>query len=383
MRVVHTISSLRSDHGGPSRSVTALCNALARTGTEAAIVTHARGAGEGKPVMPDERVKVDFVERVPGWRVAMGMSPFGRAVAQQALPGTVVHDHGLWLPTNHAVAHAARATKTPRIVSIRGMLSEWALDAGQAKKRVAWWVYQRRDLATASVLHATSEAEVEHVRRVGLRQSVAFIQNGVAVPKSTASHERTSGNGRRTALFLSRLHPVKGLMNLVEAWAQVRPDGWDLVLAGPDADGYRAEVEQRIDVLGLDGVACVGEVSDAEKWERYAAADLFVLPTFSENFGIVVAEALAAGVPVITTTGAPWRELETHQCGWWVEIGIEPLAEALAEATSLPDDARRAMGARGRTLIEQEYAWSRVADEMDAVYGWLLGQAPRPDCIVD
>ena len=380
MKAVHTINSLRSDHGGPSRSVTALCDALARRGTEATIVTHARAGDEGGPVMPGEGVEVDFVERVPGWRAFFGTSPFSETVVSHAGPDTVVHDHGLWLPTNHAVVRAVRAVGSPRVVSIRGMLSEWALGAGRVKKRAAWWAYQRRDLNRASVLHTTSEAEVGHVRRAGIRRPVALIRNGVAMPVRRA---RPGVEGRRMALFLSRLHPVKGLMNLVEAWAQVRPAEWELVLAGPDADGYRAEVEQRVRDLGLDGVDCVGEVSDAEKWDLYAAADLVVLPTFSENFGIVVAEALAAGVPVITTTGAPWRDLETHACGWWVEIGVDPLAAALAEATALPDEARRAMGERGRALIERDYSWSRVAEEMSAVYRWLLGEAPRPNCVVD
>ena len=384
MRAIHTINSLRSDHGGPSRSVTALCEALARRGAEAIIVTHAHSGDESVPVMPGAGVEVDFAERAPGWRALVGTSPFTEAVASHAGPDTVVHDHGLWLPANHAVARAAQAAGLPRIVSVRGMLSEWALAAGRAKKQAAWWVYQRRDLRRADVLHATSEAEVENVRRAGIRRPIALVRNGVALPEHAAIDVPTQREGRRrTALFLSRLHPVKGLMNLVDAWAQVRPAGWDLVLAGPDADGYRAEIEQRICDAGLEGVRCVGEVDDDAKWDLYGGADLFVLPTFSENFGIVVAEALGAGVPVITTTGAPWRDLETHECGWWIEIGVEPLAAALAEATALPDETRRAMGERGRILIETGYSWSRAADEMAAVYRWLLGEAPRPSCVVD
>ena len=382
MKAVHTINSLRSDHGGPSRSVTALCDALARRGTEATIVTHARAGDEGEPVMPGEGVEVDFSERTPGWRAFFGTSPFAEAVAAHANSDTVVHDHGLWLPTNHAVARASRAAGSPRVVSIRGMLSEWALDQQRAKKRVAWRLYQYHDLQTAHALHATAGNEVEDVRRLGLRAPIALIHNGVAVP---AHQERPSPEmEKRRVLFLSRIHSKKGLLNLVAAWAAVRPSGWECVLVGPDADDHQREVEQeaRNREVAAD-FSFIGEVGDEAKWDLYAAADLFVLPTFSENFGIVVAEALAAGVPVITTTGAPWRDLETHECGWWVEIGVEPLAAALAEATALPDEARRAMGERGRALIEREYSWSRVAEEMSAVYRWLLGSGPRPNCVVD
>jgi glycosyltransferase involved in cell wall biosynthesis len=107
-----------------------------------------------------------------------------------------------------------------------------------------------------------------------------------------------------------------------------------------------------------------------------------LLPSHSENFGIVVAEALASGVPVITTRGTPWRDLIEHRCGWWEEIGASPLAAALEAATALSDDERRAMGQRGRELVERKYSWQRVAADMKAVYAWLLGQGERPDCVL-
>jgi glycosyltransferase involved in cell wall biosynthesis len=111
------------------------------------------------------------------------------------------------------------------------------------------------------------------------------------------------------------------------------------------------------------------------------SASLFVLPTFSENFGIAVAEALAAGVPVITTKGAPWKELETHRCGWWVDVGAEPLATAMREAIALSDEQRRAMGKRGRRLVEERYSWPKIAADMKSVYEWVLGSGPKPECV--
>ena len=111
-----------------------------------------------------------------------------------------------------------------------------------------------------------------------------------------------------------------------------------------------------------------GVGSDPQKVAAYRHADLFVLPTFSENFGVVVAEALSHGLPVITTRGAPWADLETHGCGWWVDIGVEPLAEALREAMSLTDEERRAMGENGRRMVEAKYRWESVAQEMEKVY---------------
>ncbi len=383
VRAVHTVSSLQAALGGPSRSVTALCSALADRGVDVEIVTREESADL---VRPDDSVRIRFVDEGPAWQALRPRSSAlvqGLTAALSAGPpgAAVLHDHGLWLPQHRLAAAAAAWSGVPLVVSVRGMLSPWALRQNRLKKKVAWTLFQRRVLAAAALLHATSEEEVENVRRLGIRRPVALISNGVDVPEQT----RTLSEGRRSrqALFLGRLHPVKGLLNLVRAWAQVRPEGWELVLAGPDDDGHRADIEQAARALRVaPAVRFTGTVGDDEKWDLYADADLFVLPSHSENFGIVVAEALAAGVPALTTKGTPWQDLETHACGWWVEVGAEPLAQALAEATSASDERRQAMGARGRALVEQHYSWAHVADEMAAVYAWLLGQGERPDCVV-
>lgn len=347
----------------------------------AEIVTHELVPG-GTSVVPSDEVQVHFAAQSAAARSFLpGRSDFEKAVTAAVRDGssseTLVHDHGIWLPSNHATVRAAWHTGVPRVVSVRGMLSPWSLARKSAMKWAAWRLYQRRDLEKADLLHATSETECRDIQRSGLTLPVAVIPNGVAVPARIASHpdERKT----RRALFLSRLHPVKGLLDLVEAWAIVRPEGWELVLAGPDADGHRAEVEREVRGRGLTKqVQFIGEVTDEAKWPLYHSADLFVLPTHSENFGIVVAEALAAGLPVITTHGAPWADVESYECGWWVKVGPEPLAEALAKAIRLRPEQRAEMGRRGRCLVEASYSWSRVGRNMALAYGWLLGRGPRP-----
>lgn len=382
IRVVLTVASLAAEHGGPSRSVTSLGAALAQRGVVVELVTSAPGPSEAPPVLPPEGlVPVRFARR-PSARDALGgNSDLARALRTVLGQGSILHDTGLWLPSNHVAAAVARRTSVPFVVSVRGMASAWALRQGRVKKRLAWALYQRRDLRTARLLHATAQAEVEDLRRLGLRQPVAVVPNGVDVP-AVARHDWGERPARR-ALFLSRIHPGKGLINLVRAWAQTRPMGWELVIAGPDADGHRAEVERLARELGVgEAIRFAGPIEDGEKWDLYRSADLFVLPTFSENFGIVVAEALAAGVPAITTKGAPWQDLETHRCGWWIDVGVEPLAAALGEATALTDARREAMGRRGRALVEQRYSWDHAAEAMAAAYAWLLGRGERPACVV-
>ena len=197
-------------------------------------------------------------------------------------------------------------------------------------------------------------------------------------------------------LFLGRIHPKKGLMDLVKAWAAIQKSEvssqksevggqprWRVVVAGGDEGGHLQELKVEIGKLKLESCfEFIGPVEGAAKWEAYRSADIFVLPTYSENFGIVVAEALACGVPVIPTRGTPWEDLQTHRCGWWCETGAEPLAAALREALGRTDAERRAMGARGRELVETKYTWPAAGKKMLAVYRWILDSGEKPEWIV-
>jgi len=272
------------------------------------------------------------------------------------------------------------------------MLEPWALQQKAWKKRLALAIFQRRDLHSASALIATSEMEYQNLRRFGLRQPIAVIPNGVDLP--TDQHESahlvaerlrktdpTAGPEVRTALFLSRVHPKKGVRELVQAWAHAVPAGWRLRIAGPDEGGHWSAVSQLIDQLGLgDSVDYRGPVEGEDKAALYREADLFVLPTFSENFGLVIAEALAHGTPVLTTKGAPWPELIRYDCGWWIEFGEQALARGLEAATSTLPERLREMGANGRELARR-YSWPAAAEKTLQFHAWLLGRADRPDCV--
>ncbi len=392
MKVLMSIAGLDPEFGGPSRSVPALAEALARAGVGVELFACESAAGQGTPRLPDASLVsthlLPFTDRTSHWS-ARSNGFFSALKDRAGEADTIIHDNGLWLPSNHAVVAAAQALMRPLLLSPRGMLTPWAMQYRGLKKQMAWWLYQRRDLRRASMLHATSQAEAEGFRRSGFRQPIAVVPNGVELPPLSAfqrfSVSTFPGPPRavRTALFLSRIHPVKGLVHLIEAWAKLKPEGWRVVVAGDDADGHRAELELLIRQRQLTGqFEFVGPVHGETKAKLYQSADLFLLPSHTENFGIAIAEALGAGLPVITTWGTPWEELETRRCGWWVEIGAEPLADALQQAVQMSDAERREMGQRGRRLVEEKYTWPAAAQKMSAVYRWMLESGSRPDSIV-
>jgi glycosyltransferase involved in cell wall biosynthesis len=383
--MLFTVAGLHPESGGPSRSLPALCTALANERVEVELASLDFGTAFGSPLLPySNEVSVTLVPCKRSLMRRFKWTPrFASVLRERCRTGVIdiVHDTGLWLPTNHAAATTARQTGIPFIVSPRGMLATWSLRSKGWKKRLAWHLYQRRDLMGVRVLHATSTAEANDFRSLGFRQPVAVIPNGVELPNRP--NDRPNSGKQRVVLFLGRIHPVKGLVNLVRAWAQLRPSNWRVIVAGGNENGYQAEVEAAVRELGLaTHFSFVGPMDGSVKWDLYRSADLFVLPSHSENFGLVVAEAMACGLPVITTKGTPWEVLEHARCGWWIDIGAEPLAHALREAVALSDAERREMGRRGRRLVETEYTWSAVAEQMTSVYRWVLGQGERPACLV-
>jgi len=381
--VVHIVPSLHPRNGGPSRTVVQLADALARHDLEVQVFSQG-ATGEPSVESRDPAVRRCIAESDSWLALNLGFPLRQRLLPNLAqCPKMVLHGHGLWHPANHWTARHARDLGIPLMIHPRGMLEPWAIDQKAWKKRFAMTLFQRRDLESARLLVATSAAEFESIRRLGFRNAIAIIPNGVelVVPAADTGNRWRRLKSERRVLFLSRVHWQKGLLNLVRAWSELKPAGWRLCFAGPDEDGHVAEVMKLTRELGVaHSVRYLGEVDGVEKSHQYNQADLFVLPTFSENFGVVVAEALAHGLPVITTRGAPWSDLETYGCGWWVDIGVDPLVNALRGAMALSDAERGEMGQRGRAYV-QRYDWNDIAKQMVEAYRWVVGVGPKPACV--
>lgn len=352
MKVFLCGTSFHDSYGGPAYSVARLAAALSARGIDVALWAPDGSAVSAADVPPQ-------IRRFGG-PVYSALGEFGKP--------DVIHDNGLWRPHNHRLARLAFERQVPRIVSIRGMLEPWALRHKAMKKWVGWRVYQRRDLAVASCHHATAESEAAQIRALNLGVRVCVIPNGIDLPPERPRGEAAAVE-LRTALFLSRIHPKKGLLMLVEAWARVRPRGWRLRIVGPDDSHHRSQVERAVAHAGLSAEVCfAGPVAGAAKMREFFDADLFVLPSHSENFGLVVAEALAHDLPVITTTATPWNIVNSLRCGWCVPPDAHALVEALRQATALDREALRSMGRHGRELVASRFSWPDVARQFQDIY---------------
>jgi glycosyltransferase involved in cell wall biosynthesis len=294
----------------------------------------------------------------------------------------VVHNFGAWSFFNHIVSSVSYRSGVPQVFSPMGMLGPWSFGQKILKKRGAWFLYQQRDVKRSAAVHATSSLEASNIRSLGVRTPIAVIPHGIDLPIRLRD---VSQNGHiRTALFLSRLHSGKGLIELVEAWSLLRPSGWRVVIAGPDVDGHGAVVAEVIARNRLqDCISMIGPIFGEAKANLFRSADLFVLPTHSENFGLVIPEALSYGVPVITTTGAPWRELLETGCGWWIELSVPALTNALDEAVRLSSVELQAMGKRGRLLVQEKFGWHAIIQKHLELYRWITCGQNKPEFILE
>jgi glycosyltransferase involved in cell wall biosynthesis len=306
----------------------------------------------------------------------------GRWLIEQVKAGAVkiIHNHGLWMMLNVYPGCPRRAGDVRLVVSPRGTVSEWAWNHHRGRRWVMWHLLgQGRAMRAADAFHATSEEEYANLRRLGFRQPVCVLLNGIDVPPLAA---KPAGE-RRTLLYLGRIHKIKSIDLVLKAWAAVAPrfPHCDLVVAGPDAGGHLAQYQALAAELGLGRVSFPGPVYGQEKRALYRAAHLYVLPTHSDNFAMTVAEALAAGTPAIVTRGAPWAGLVDYGAGWWIEIGVEPLVVASEEAPSLPDERLAEMGRKGREWMARDFSWDGIGRQMAAFYGWLNGCANLPNFV--
>lgn len=378
MHAIHLINDLTCV-GGPAMTVPDLCNALTDAGLDVELFAVARG--------PVQSAKYRFTYReFPRANYLRRLSISGelhQALKEAARAPVVMHSHSVWSMTCIYPSWVARKNRNARtIIAPHGTLSPFAFRWRWWRKAPFWWLAQKRALESSDCLHSTGVGESLYFRELGLKQPIINIPNVVPLP--TDWRIPPDPKRPRRLLYLGRLHPIKGLETLLRSWRQVQdqfPD-WELQLVGSeDFKGYRSLLQSLGTELGCERLHFQGPALNEAKDEAYDRADLFILPSHSEGFGLVVAEALSHGLPAIVCKGAPWADLETNNCGWWIDHSEAQIAETLREAMSKSDADLRAIGTRGREWVGREFSQQRVAQLIKEAYNWLLGGGPPPECV--
>ena len=292
----------------------------------------------------------------------------------------VIHSHGVWtMPTIYA-SKACREGKCALMVSPHGSLSQEAMKISPIKKLIYSTLVLNKALRRATCLHVTSYDEYQDVRRLGLRQPVALIPNAINVPPLLAKER----NLARELLFLGRLHPIKGIENLLRAWAEIQGlfPTWNLLIVGPTKSvSYLNSLKALVKELRLERIVFSGAKEGARKLQIYRQADLYILPTLSENFGLTVAEALAAGTPAIVTNRAPWSGLNERNAGWSIEPTVPAIIKCLREAMAMPQVELERMGKSGHSWVKSDFDWENIALKFLRTYCWMQAGGPAPDWV--
>lgn len=380
MKVVHSITSLDLSAGGPSRSLPNICIGLKRKGINQQIVTYNSKKPNSRKLI-EENIDVTFIQK-------QSLLDFDYKKVIETVNGDVFHLHNLWTPNLHWTARSCRKNGIPYLISPRGTLEPWPLSQKKLKKKLSWLLYQKKDLMKASCIHATSEAEAYNIRNLGIRTPIAIIPNGINV--ENYPYLKTDNDINKTILFLSRVSSKKGVETLIKVWKSI-PDqiknNWVLRIVGEGDkgldDSYYLSIKKLIRDSELsNSVVLAGPKYGIDKINEYKNANLFVLPTYSENFGMVIAEAMVSGVPVITTSGTPWKILNDKKIGWWIENNGNELKNAIVEAISLTETARLHKGVESRKIIIENFSMDVVTSKYNELYNWIVDKSiRRPDFI--
>ena len=375
MRVVITVPGIADESAGPSYTVPSLCKGLAKNRADVSlhVLDCTPDVKREYPVVAYKHHK--FPTR------SIGRSPeMLKGLKIAANSSDIIHSNGIWMMPTVYPAIAKRGTNCKLVFCPRGGLSETALKRSRWKKfLMGHFGGQYMALSETDMFHAASMKELREIRALGYKQPIALVPNGIDVPD--VEHKHFASTDRRI-VFFGRIHTTKAVDYLVAAWGNVAekfPD-WSLEIAGPDC-GAVPMLKAMIVERNIPRVSFVGELHGIDKYRFLASADLYVLPSLTENFAITIAEALACGTPVIASHGCPWEQLDENGCGWWIDIGVEALTAQLEKSLSESPATLKEMGLKGKDWMVADFSWDGIAKKMLSAYNWLCQGDAKPNFV--
>lgn len=384
MKIFQCIDSIDKSHGGPSRSLPTMVIELSKLGVDCEIITY-NSSNPNIELLNENNIDIKLLNREKNFFHRKFSSDY--SLSLNTTDEAIVHCQHIWSMSMHRAIMEAHKKNIPYIVSPRGSLEPWSLKQNPIIKKIAWGLYQYNDLQQAACIHATAVSEAQHIRDLKISSPIAIIPNGINPDNYPLKEYRNKEINR--VLFLSRLHPKKGLNILFEAWSKLPvelKENWILTIAGEGDTSYSInDLRQKLSLDYPDqNIEIIGPQYGMDKIKCYHSADIFILPSYSENFGMVVAEAMSCGVPVITTTGTPWHELQDNNIGWWVNPNVDNIMLALMQAMSMPIAELWEKGRKSRDFVLKNYSIRSLAVKYQTLYEWIINKnstRKQPDFI--
>ena len=375
MKILSFVSSLDLSSGGPSRSVPMLVKGLAELGVDITLMT-----------IRSENMNIHSLEGTTAKLKVLSPSFSRKEIAKYLADERfeLIQIQSVWEMPYHKVILEARKQNIPYIVTPRGMLEPWSLSQKKWKKKLAWLLYQRNDVQKSACVFTTAEMEAEHVSGLGITTCKAVIPNGI---ETDAYPCKSSVEGvKKQVLFLSRIHVKKGIEILFDAWKRIHSEfaDWQLLVVGNGEAEYIQSLENRVECLGLkECINIIPPVFGNDKIRLYQESALFCLPSFSENFGMVIAEAMSCGTPVITTTNCPWIILNDTKTGWCIDLSVDNLEHALREAMTMSPVDLYEKGQKASKLVYENFDYRSVTRKTLRLYEWLLNGGEKIEFIYE
>lgn len=376
MRILQTIAGFGAHSGGTSTCTYDLISALHQIDCKVDLMTLRA---------------VDLMGDGESWIKALphdGLTSYGFSKNINAFlresDYDIYHTNGMWMHCNHETCLLARKKKKPYIITPHGMLYPQALKRSAWKKNILLSIGGvSKDLTIASCIHATCKEEMLHYRALGYKNPVAVIPNPVPIP-DFLQEIRHDNNIKRIG-FLGRLHPRKNVEALIDAWILLATKVKDaeLLIMGKGDTEYEQLLKNKVRQHNLHNVIFAGFVTGREKFEKLASLTALCVPSDFENFGMIVTEALSVGTPVIASSGTPWQELNTNQCGYWINNDVHAIANTIEKIFELQDSELTQMGINGKQLVESKYKDIQVALKMKQLYEWILNGGEKPEFVYD
>ncbi|MDR2146380.1 MAG: glycosyltransferase [Tannerella sp.] len=377
MRILQTIDNLYVENGGLSTCLYNLVKGLNATGCSADILSLSDDrhqlASNG-----EEWIKTLKDDHKTPFRISKNYKKFLLNDTDYDL----YHTNGLWLYCNHITARTALKKRKPYIFSPHGMMYPQALKYSTWKKKLILSLFFNKDINRATCLHATCMQEAEYLRDLGYKQPVAVIPNGVIMENKIPGIKNQNISFRKIG-FLGRLHPIKKIESLIEAFAKANSKNAELLIIGNGEKDYGQSLRRETERFQLKNVTFTGFLSGEEKQKALSTLSALFVPSESENFGMIVPEALMAEIPVMANTGTPWEDLNHYKCGWWAKNEVDSIATIMNEVFSMPEEELGTMGKNGRKLVEEKYAIDVVSLKMRQLYEWILNGGEKPEFVYD